>query len=704
MTFKVEFRNGTCVEWDRTADGVSRTENERYTPSLYIDGPETPLADLRTALERDPKVTATAIERWYTSLQDTAKTDVLRVDVDHVADVRSVATEVRGVHERDSYAPGTFRLYNVDLSPQFRYCVETGTDPTPDHALSTLSLRIGDQALATKDVSSLTVDGDEITGSPAAVLQAVYNRVRTTDPDVLIVSHGDLVPVLYEQADEVGLSEFQLGRETGWDKLAGESTYVSYGQVGHSPARYDVPGRVLLNTSNSFLWAETSLNGLVDLVSRSWKPLQELGWASIGTVLTAIQIREALERDVLIPWDKWEPEEFKDVRTLHAADRGGFTFAPQVGLHENVYEVDFSSLYPRIICEWNISPDTIRCDCHSDRTDIPELGYNVCDDDGFLPAVLQPLLDDRAAIKQQLRETDDPEREAELNSRSAAIKWILVSCFGYQGYRNAKFGRIECHEAINAVARDILLRSKERLEANGWEIVHGIVDSLWVTPMDNTETTPLSSVTDAISDDIGITLERESRYDWVCFVPKRTSNAGALTKYFGKVADTDEYKLRGIEARQRSTPPYIEAVQRDLIRIVETERNPEAVCDRLQRSLTELRAGDVPPEELVITKRASKAPEAYTQRTQTVAALERARMKGLDPQPGESLQYVVVNDDTRSRDRVRLQFEDISEYDTGFYRGQLVRAAESIVSPFGWDAERIETYLNDIDDVSLAAF
>ena len=62
------------------------------------------------------------------------------------------------------------------------------------------------------------------------------------------------------------------------------------------------------------------------------------------------------------------------------------------------------------------------------------------------------------------------------------LKWILVACFGYQGFNNAKFGRSECHEAINAYAREILIAAKQRLEAGGWRVVHGIVDSIWVTP------------------------------------------------------------------------------------------------------------------------------------------------------------------------------------------------------------------------------
>jgi len=143
------------------------------------------------------------------------------------------------------------------------------------------------------------------------------------------------------------------------------------------------------------LLRETNLEGVLDLVSRSKKPVQELAWASIGNVLTAIQICEAHDRGVLVPWNSWRHEFYKPMGTLHDADRGGFIFAPEVGLHENVHELDFSSLYPNIICTRNVSPDVIRCDCHSDRDDVPGLGYSICDDRGYLVDVLQPIIDAR---------------------------------------------------------------------------------------------------------------------------------------------------------------------------------------------------------------------------------------------------------------------------------------------------------------------
>jgi DNA polymerase I len=178
-------------------------------------------------------------------------------------------------------------------------------------------------------------------------------------------------------ATTAGVDDFSLSRWPGIDfqQLASRSTYASYGRVGHSPARYNVPGRALIDRSNTFFFGETNIDGVLDLVSRSRKQIQEAAWASIGNILTAIQICEAHERGVLVPWHSWRHEQYKSIGVLHDADRGGFIFAPEVGLHEDVHELDFSSLYPNIICTRNVSPDVIRCECHRDREDVPGLGY-----------------------------------------------------------------------------------------------------------------------------------------------------------------------------------------------------------------------------------------------------------------------------------------------------------------------------------------
>ena len=235
-----------------------------------------------------------------------------------------------------------------------------------------------------------------------------------------------------------------------------------------SPSRTTCVYRIWSGRSISY--GETNLDGVLDLVSRSKRPIQELAWASIDNVLTAIQICEAHDCGVLVPWNSWRHEFYKPIGMLHDADRGGFIFAPEVGVHEDIHELNFSSLYPNIIYARNVSPDVILCDCHCDRDDIPGLGYSICDERGYLVDILQPIIDARDEIKaaircEQRREGPDEDQLSELEGWAGALKWILAACFGYQGFSNTKFGRIECHEAIDAYAREILLTAKQRLEA-----------------------------------------------------------------------------------------------------------------------------------------------------------------------------------------------------------------------------------------------
>ncbi|AGB34150.1 DNA polymerase elongation subunit (family B) (plasmid) [Natrinema pellirubrum DSM 15624] len=715
MPFSIDFLDdGRVLEWEATADGAVATERDDYTPRFYV-GARDPDADLdlttlQSVYDQHPDVVATELVARRPGFRRDEEA-VLAVDVAHIDRVTPLARQAR---QLSAYPVGDLACFNVDFSREFRYCLETDADPTPASELSTLRLSVPVTETSNDIYGELSVAGDTVTGSPTDLLTAVQGALDAHDPDVLVCSTSEIVPTLYEMATDAVVDDFSLSRwpDVDYQQLASRSTYSSYGRVGHSPARYNVPGRAIIDESNTFFYGETNLDGVLDLVSRSKKPVQELAWASIGNVLTAIQICEAHDRGVLVPWNSWRHEFYKPMGTLHDADRGGFIFAPEVGLHENVHELDFSSLYPNIICTRNVSPDVIRCDCHSDRDDAPGLEYSICDDRGYLVDVLQPIIDARDEIKAAIRrekERDDPDEDrlAELEGRSGALKWILVACFGYQGFSNAKFGRIECHEAINAFAREILLTAKQRLEAGGWRVVHGIVDSIWVTPdpdVDDDDREDLETLATEITERVEIRLEHEAHYDWVAFVPQRESDAGALTKYFGKVAGDDDFKIRGIEARQRSTPPFIEDVQRDCLDRLDATRSPDAVLGRLERAIDELQAGNVAVERLVERNRVSKPLEGYSQNTQNVAALKRAREQDLAVHPGQDIEYVVVDDEKSSRDRVALAHEEIETYDASYYETQLVRAIESVLLPLGWDRTDIRRRLAETREVELTEF
>ena len=759
--FAVEFLgDGEPLVWELDGTTEQPTWNARrvaYRPTVYAvtrtgltsESPDSTacrdrLASLQESLDDHGAVAAHEVVTRRPGFRYPAQ-PVCRIEVTRPDRVRSLAAwlERRG-------PPGQMpiRAFDVDLSPGFRFCLDRDVSPVPARSPTVLHLGLSRAAAAAEDPSALRVgttvgDGPDAVADAACAaepagetardaLETLRDRLARFDPDVLSVERAALLPVVADAAaergidlgvarvpdgtdapdgtsasDETSTPDGTSGSDEGlpaYRQLAAASTFESYGRRHHSPARYDVPGRVVIDGRNTFFLDETNLAGCLDLVERARKPLQELSWASIGNVLTAIQIWEARARDVLVQWHAWRPERFKSARTLQAADRGGTILSPDVGLHENVAALDFASLYPNLICEHNLSPETVRCRCH-DRADVPELGYAVCDRDGYLPDVLGPIVDDRAAIKRRLADDDlTPTARDRLAGRSAALKWILVSCFGYQGFSNAKFGRIEVHEAINAYARDVLLTAKERLEAAGWRVLHGIVDSLWVTPRER-DREPLGTVAREISEAVGIRLEHEDTFDWVAFCSRRDGRAGALTRYFGRRADGG-YKTRGIECRQRSTPAWIADLQRDLLRVLDETRDPDAVTARLHEAVTALTDGGVSATDLLVRRRVSQPREAYDARTHTTAALARAERRGVPIRPGEDVRYLVVDDDADSADRVRIASEVDADtrYDADFYRTLAIRATASVLSPFGWSVHDVRDRVRVGQNVPLAAY
>jgi DNA polymerase I len=50
----------------------------------------------------------------------------------------------------------------------------------------------------------------------------------------------------------------------------------------------------------------------------------------------------------------------------------------------------------------------------------------------------------------------------------SVLKWMLVTCLGYTGYRNAKFGQIQVHERITVTSRELLMAKIPRRWPRTW--------------------------------------------------------------------------------------------------------------------------------------------------------------------------------------------------------------------------------------------
>ncbi len=279
--------------------------------------------------------------------------------------------------------------------------------------------------------------------------------------------------------------------------------------------------------------------------------------------------------------------------------------------------------------------------------------------------------------------------------------------FGYTGYKNARFGRIECHEAINAYARDILVHSMEIAESHRHEVVHGIVDSLWLRPKPNAD--DIHVVQDHISGSTGLPIELEGRYKWIVFLPCKTTGVGALNRYYG-LYDHDEFKLRGIELRKHDTPEFINICQEAMLGELSLASNAAEFHERIPRAVNVLRwtakrvlDRAIPVHQFVLTKNVSRALPEYVVLTATAAALKQMEKRGFTVEPGEQVRYVLL--DVRARDserkvRVAEFLQGDEAVDAREYIRLLCRSGQTLLAPFGYTEMKLFDLCRDLSDVA----
>jgi DNA polymerase elongation subunit (family B) len=711
--------------WIKEGDGPVRSGTVPYRPPILVDGPSAALTELARSLREERRVERTERRPVRVALADPRSRRLLAVWPMRNTDRRRVAS---AIDARGGYA--RFTLYDVDLGPPQLYHLEHGLYPfapveagadgwralEPAETLEyappplrsvpfaiTLAEGRRDGIVRADDtIRAVRIGPVELEGPEEALLEELGRELARQDPDVLLTDGGDAfdLPWLYRRAAAHGLGPeaFTLGRRpAAFRPNRPASSYMTYGRILHKDATYPLVGRFHLDRGNSMLYDDAALEGLLDAARLSRLSLQTVIRQSPGTCFTAMEMAHARAEGVHVPWKKNRPEEFKSARTLLAADRGGVIFLPPVGVHDAVEEFDFASLYPHIMVRQNLSIETLDCRCCPDaRRVAPGLGYRSCDRRvGLIPRTLGPLLARRLAYKAAAR---DPARSAperrRYDRRVKMLKWILVTAFGYQGYRNARFGRIECHEAINAYARELLARLVPAAEAEGYRVLHGIVDSLWLAPVDRAAPPDPERFARRMSARFDLPLGYEGRYRWVVFLPAVTHGFGVPNRYYGRYAH-GEFKLRGIGSRRHDTPVLLRRLEGEILDLLGRAEDAPAVARAVPRALARARRfaervadGGWPVGELVIAHRVSQPLGEYTVFTDAVAALRQLAHHGVHRAPGETVRYVLTDRHAHGwRDRVRVAelLEATTPYDATAYLELLARSVETLLAPLGVD-------------------
>jgi DNA polymerase, archaea type len=110
------------------------------------------------------------------------------------------------------------------------------------------------------------------------------------------------------------------------------------------------------------------------------------------------------------------------------------------------------------------------------------------------------------------------------------------------------------------------MQIKELAEEMGFEVLHGIVDCLWVVGE------PISRFKEAVEKETGILTEVDT-YDWIAFLPM-ADGMGAYNRYFGRL-NTGKMKIRGVMARKSDTPEYVNRMQNEIFEVLAEARSLE---------------------------------------------------------------------------------------------------------------------------------
>jgi DNA polymerase-2 len=254
------------------------------------------------------------------------------------------------------------------------------------------------------------------------------------------------------------------------------------------------------------------------------------------------------------------------------------------------------------------------------------------------------------------------------------------------GYKNARMGRIEAHEAVTAWGRVTLLRAKEIAEDAGFEMLHALTDSLWIKKEGVTDE-ELSRLCETITCETGIEMDLEGVYRWLVFAPSKVKSTRPVAARFYGVFASGGMKIRGLACRRHDTPQFVKEAQEEMLAALSKARNIEELHQRRQDArriyearLAEIESGQVAPHLLIIEQVLSREVKEYEVETRASLAARELIDDSVKVHPGEKIGYVITNAKAKNKaERVSASNRNgLIRYDRQEYAARLKAAAREV--------------------------
>ena len=318
---------------------------------------------------------------------------------------------------------------------------------------------------------------------------------------------------------------------------------------------------------------------------------------------------------------------------------GGYVMDSQPGLYDNVLVLDFKSLYPSIIRTFRIDPLGL---ARPGKDPVPGfLGAGFAREGSILPTIITELWGKRDAAK----------REAN-RALTQAIKIIMNSFYGVLGSGGCRFFDPRLASSITRRGHEIIQRSRAQIEAQGFSVIYGDTDSLFVLLGPDYAPSDSRQVGETLAASLNRwwqeTVEREFRLASFLEIEFEThflrflmptirgAETGSKKRYAGTVRNADgEFELifKGLESVRSDWTPLAQSFQRELYRRVFFREPWE---DFVRETVAGLTSGAL-DDQLVYRKRLRQPLDAY--RRNVPPHVQAARKL---ENPGRVIRYLIT--------------------------------------------------------------
>ncbi|KAF7560330.1 hypothetical protein G7046_g3829 [Stylonectria norvegica] len=337
--------------------------------------------------------------------------------------------------------------------------------------------------------------------------------------------------------------------------------------------------------------------------------------------------------------------------------KGGLVFEPEKGLYDKfVLVMDFNSLYPSIIQEFNICFTTVdRSNLSTDEDAVPEVPTN--QDQGILPRLIATLVSRRRQVKSLMKDKKaTPEELATWDIKQLALKLTANSMYGCLGYTKSRFYARPLAVLTTYKGREILSSTKELAESKSLQVIYGDTDSVMINAN-------VDNVADALK--VGnefkkavneqyklLEIDIDNIFRRILLQAKKKYAAINLIEKDGKFIE--QMEVKGLDMKRREYCALSKEISKHLLDEILSGDDTEAAVARIHEYLREMaekmREQKVPTSMYTIFTQLGKAPKEYPNADSMpqvqVALRELARGKTV--RKGDVISYIITGDSQSS--------------------------------------------------------